>query len=51
MPETILVVDGTFASRDAALEALDECRTELREQGAVKAVLLDRATRIGEYDL
>lgn len=50
-PHLDLAVDDTFDSLDVALAALDRCRDELRAEGAVTAVLLDRARSVGEYNL
>lgn len=50
-PHLDLAVDTTFASVDAALAALERCRDELRAEGAVTAVLLDRTTSVGEFNV
>lgn len=50
-PHLHLAVDDTLHSVDVALAAVDRCRDVLRAEGAVTAVLLDRATSIGEYDV
>jgi hypothetical protein len=48
-PHLHLAADDTFDSVAVALAALEESRADLRARGAVAALLLDRATLVGEY--